>query len=333
MRNRFLTLALCLYLANRSLAAEWEALTADLVRQEKPGFGGVSGVVVDRATGDLFIWLSDKGMYHSGDQGQTWKPFGKPSKGRTETPNCILTNPTGPLETFIIPLVYGGPTITSNRTGESWTTMGKQTVHVDWVAVDWSDSARRFVLTLKHESGGVLLASDDGGTTFHEVGKNFGFAALFDNKTAVVARTEPGGKPKTKKTVLMRTSDGCQTFEPVGEFNTKALPVLLEKTAYWLTDSGLIRSKDQGKTWQRLGAVKGGISGPVFGKDARHLFVLTTGGILESRDGGSQWAAPIPLPTGMKGASTLSWLAYDAPRDVLYVMKMGSELYRLRRSQ
>src|ERR1051325_6131642 len=122
MRNFLLAASIHFFLLSVSRAAEWEALTADLVRQERPGFGGVSGVVVERRTGDLFIWLSDKGMYHSADQGQTWKPLGKPSKGRTETPNCMLTNATGPLETFIIPLVYGGPTIISDRTGASWTT-------------------------------------------------------------------------------------------------------------------------------------------------------------------------------------------------------------------
>ncbi len=333
MRTCFLAATFCILLPPFSLAAEWEALTAELVRQEKPGFGGVSGVVVERRTGDLFIWLSDKGMYHSPDHGQTWKAFGQPSKGRTETPGCILTDPAGPLRSFIIPLVYGGPTIISDRSGGSWTTMSKQTMHVDWVAIDGFDPARRFVLTLKHESGGVLLASEDGGKTFRDVGKNFGFAVVFDNKTAVAARTEPGAKPKAKKTVLVRTSDGCQTFEPVGEFTPRALAVIQEKTAYWLTDTGLIRSEDQGKTWQRLGAVKGGISGPVFGKDARHVFVLTSAGIVESRDGGLMWSAPMPLPTEMKGASSLSWLAYDAPRDILYVMKMGSDLYRLRRER
>ena len=33
----------------------------------------------------------------------------------------------------------------------------------------------------------------------------------------------------------------------------------------------------------------------------------------------------------MKGASHLSWIEYDALHDIVYVMKMGSELYQWRR--
>lgn len=314
--------------------ADWQALTSDLVKAEKPGYGGVSGVFLDRSTGDVFVWLSDKGMYHSADRGQSWKSFGKPAKGRTETPGCILANPTGPLATFMIPLVYGAPIIKSDRDGTSWETLAKQSMHVDWVAVDWSDPATRFLLTLKHEAGGLLLASDNAGQSFREIGKNFGPAVIFDKQTAVIARTEPGEKPKSKKTVLVRTTDACKTFTTVGEFTPKALPVQFEKNIYWLTESGVIRSADEGKSWQRLGGpLKGALYGPVFGKNAQQLWVLASGGIVESTDGGETWAKPLPLPPPMKGASSLSWLAYDPQGDVLYVMKMGSDLYRMRRGK
>ena len=59
--------------------------------------------------------------------------------------------------------------------------------------------------------------------------------------------------------------------------------------------------------------------------------MLTSAGIVESRDGATTWAKSLPLPAALKGASSLSWLAYDATGDILYVMKMGSDLYRLQR--
>jgi hypothetical protein len=77
--------------------------------------------------------------------------------------------------------------------------------------------------------------------------------------------------------------------------------------------------------------VKDGICGPVFGKDSQHQLILTTTGIRESKDGGASWESTIPLPTGMKGAGTLSWVDYDPQNDIVYVMKMTSELYQLRR--
>ena len=81
----------------------------------------------------------------------------------------------------------------------------------------------------------------------------------------------------------------------------------------------------------KLADVKDGRCGPVFGKDAKHMFVLTLKDIRESKDGGETWLPPITLPAGLKGVNNLSWIEYDAKHDVLYVMKMGSELYQWRR--
>ena len=70
----------------------------------------------------------------------------------------------------------------------------------------------------------------------------------------------------------------------------------------------------------------------MFGKDTRQLLILTSGGIRESKDGGVTWLPAIALPMGMKGANHLSWIEYDALNDIVYVMKMGSELYQWRRA-
>ena len=75
--------------------------------------------------------------------------------------------------------------------------------------------------------------------------------------------------------------------------------------------------------------MKDGRYGPVFGKDAKHLFVLTAAGVTESSDGGASWAKPVELPKDLKGVGPLTWLEYDAQHDLLYVMKMGSELFKL----
>jgi hypothetical protein len=323
-----------LVLTTRAFAAEWEPVTTELLKTEKPGFGGVSGVVVDRSAGDVYIWLSDRGLYRSVDQGATWKPFGPRIKGRTEWPGCMLTNPAGALKSWVIAAVYGGPIRSSDDAGETWKAMDAKSGHVDWVAVDWSDPARRFVLTLKHESGDLLLASQDGGQTFREVGKGFGPACIFDHQTAVIVQIIPGeGPKKASKRILARTTDGAKTFQPVAEYSIKAVPSWFGDSVYWLTDRSVITTSDQGRTWKELGALRGGVSGPAFGKDAKQQFVLTNAGVVESGDGGATWSAPLTLPKEMKGTSPLSWVAYDPKGDVLYVMKMGSELYRLKRGK
>lgn len=131
-----------------------------------------------------------------------------------------------------------------------------------------------------------------------------------------------------------------------------------------LSDKGFYRSTDQCKSWQKIGkdfkgrtetpgclmldpfggkrlvtALVYGLSdlndgrmGPIFGKNAEHLFVLTGAGILESTDGGKSWGKAGPVPREMKGVSTnLRWLEYDPIHDTLYVMGMGTELYQWKR--
>jgi photosystem II stability/assembly factor-like uncharacterized protein len=199
---------------------------------------------------------------------------------------------------------------------------------VDWCAVDWSDPNLGFILTLKHESGDVLLVSRDGGKSFEEIGKAYGPAWIFDGKTAVVAEAK---SKANEKPGLLRTTDAGKTFERCSDDYARALPRFKSGTLFWLTTTGLISSVDQGKTWKRLSEVKDGISGPVFGKDASQQFVLTNSGIRESKDGGVTWGAVIKLPADMKGANHLSWVDYDAVHNMIYVMKMGSELYQLKR--
>jgi hypothetical protein len=54
-------------------------------------------------------------------------------------------------------------------------------------------------------------------------------------------------------------------------------------------------------------------------------------GVIESTDGGATWSKPLAPPKGLGGVAGLTWLDYDPAADALYLMKMGSELYRLDR--
>lgn len=315
----------------------WRPVTGDLLKREKTGFGGLCGVVVDHRSGDLWVNLSDRGMFHSGDQGRTWARVSDTQpKGRTETPGCWLLDPTGKTATMVTALVYGSPIAVSTDRAVTWKYLNNKSAHVDWCAVDWTDPERKFVLAMKHEAGGLLLASTDGGKSFAEVGKGYGTGWVFDHQTAVVATVK--GK-ETPRPSLLRTTDGGKTFKPCGAFSpvgrnsAQALPKWRDGTLYWLVDGSLIITTDKGATWKKVGAVQDAQYGPVFGKDATHLFVLTKAGVVESTDGGVRWSKPLPPPSEMKGLGGLSWLEYDPTNDVLYLMKMGSDLYRLARGK
>jgi photosystem II stability/assembly factor-like uncharacterized protein len=312
------------------VAAQWQAVTAELVQQEKPGYGKVCGVAVERKTGDVYLDLSDRGIYRSADLGKSWQRVGKEIKGRTEWPGCLMLDPVGGSKKMVVALVYGGPIAVSPDAGANWTFLDKKSMHIDWCAVDWTDPDMKLIFALKHESGDLLLVSRDGGKSFDEVGKGYSTAWVFDGKTAVVAEAKSKAKPNPR---LLRTTDAGKTLEPGPEYTARALPRWHGDMLYWVVDGALIATTDWGKTWKKVSDLKDGRYGPIFGKDGKHLFVLTGAGIVESTDGGASWSKAIAAPKEMGGVSALSWMDYDAVHDMLYVMKMSSELYRLERRE
>ncbi|HEY3789905.1 MAG TPA: sialidase family protein [Urbifossiella sp.] len=331
MRTPLLSFLVTILVPIVSRAADWQPITTELLAREKTGFGGLCGVVVDHATGQIIVNLSDRGIFTSHDRGKTWERLGKEAfKGRTEDPGCFLIDPTGTTKRLLLPLVYGLPISFGNAEKGDWRTADKASVHVDWCAADWSDPDLKFLLTLKHESGGVMLRSRDGGKKFEEVGKNFGPAWVFDADTAVAAKLKTRDDPKGG---LVRTTDGGKTWSDPTGFTPRAitLPRWHSKALYWLAEGALYKTTDKAATWEKLSTVKDAFFGPVFGKDAKQLFVLMNKGIIESTDGGATWSSPIAVPKGLKGVNGLAWLEYDPTADVLYVMMMSSELYALNR--
>jgi hypothetical protein len=328
--SRLFPLLACLLLAPPACAADWQPITEDLLRSHKPGFGGLCGVAVDHRTGDVIVNVSDVGFFRSTDQGKTWKRFGPAVRGRTEWPGCLQIDPTGKSKTVASALVYGSPIVVSAEGDGAWKTMSPKSSHVDWFAFNWTDPEHKLVLTLKHEQAGLLLASRDGGKTFDEVGKGYGPAWVFDDKTAVVAEAPSKDRPNPR---LLRTTDGARTFTLVREGKATALPRWHDGALYWLVDNALLRTQDQGKTWEKRCDVKDGRCGPIFGKSARHMLVLTGREIVETTDGGAGWSVRTELPKEVKGGSALTWLDYDPVHDLVYVMKMSSQLYKLQRGK
>jgi hypothetical protein len=331
---RLVIIAAILCLAAMPCAADepiWHALQGDLAKSEKAGFGGLCGLCVDRDNGAILLNVSDRGFYRSTDGGKTLRRISQEQpKGRTEEPGCFLIDPTGKRKMIATALVYGAPISTSADGGATWKSMDARSSHVDWCAIDWSDRDTKFVLAVKHESGGMLIVSRDGGKSFKDIGKGYGTGWVFNNTTAVVAEAKTPGRPKPS---LMRTTDGgktwipCGDFSPVGTSSAQALPKWHDGVLYWLVDGALIATSDMGLAWKKICDLKDGRYGPIIGRDARHLFVLTTAGIIESADGGTTWNKPIPPPKELNGVAGLTWLDYDPNNDALLIMKMNSPLF------
>lgn len=331
---RSLTLSLCslLLAAPARGADEWQPVATELLAKEKTGFGGLSGVAVDRTSGALYVCLSDRGLFRSTDQGKTWERFGKDiPKGRTETPGCLQLDPTGKTKRFVWATVYGGPVALGSTDSDVWRAVDKKCQHVDWYAVDWTDPEMKFAIAFKHEAGGLLFVTRDGGKTFTDTAKGHGLGAwVFDADTAVVALAKSKDKPKGG---ILRTTDGGKTFAPVAEYVPVSLPKPQGDALYWLVEGALLKGTDRGAKWEKVSDVKDARYGPIFGTDAKTLFVLTSAGVIESADGGATWTKPLAVPKELKGVNVLTWLEYDPKNDLLYVMKMGSDLYKLSRAK
>jgi hypothetical protein len=172
--NWCITLFLVSMAAAASPAADWQPVATHLLQSEKTGFGGLCGLLVGHRTGDLLVNLSDRGMFASGDQGRSWKRVSDTQpRGRTETPGCWLRDPTGKGATMATALVYGSHLAMSADNASTWKYLDPKSAHIDWCAVDWTDPEMKFVMALKHESGGLLLVSRDGGKSFAELGEGY----------------------------------------------------------------------------------------------------------------------------------------------------------------
>ena len=164
---------------------------------------------------------------------------------------------------MVAALVYGAPVSVSTDFGATFRFLDARSEHIDWCAVDWSDPAMGFILALKHEQDGLLIASNDGGKSFRDVGKGYISGWVFDDRTAVVAAETPDGGE------LRRTTDGGATFAAAGNFtppgngSARTLPKWKDGKLYWLTRDGLIASGDKGATWTTVAKVDEPLNGPV----------------------------------------------------------------------
>ena len=241
---RWILTAFCLIIPIAPAAAQdWQPITEALIVAEKPGFGKLCGVVVDHATGDVTINLSDKGLYRSTDAAKTWQKLGTPFKGRTETPGCMMLDPTGG-KRLVAALVYGSSILVSPDRGESWKPLDKKSTHVDWCAVDWSDPDLKWIYTLKHESGDLLLVSRDGGKSFAEVGKGYGPAWIFDNKTAVVAQAKSKNNPKPG---YLAPPTAARRFSLRASILPRALPRWAARTRSTGSSMGALHQDDRSR--------------------------------------------------------------------------------------
>ena len=315
---------LTLVIAISSLAAsavEWVNISDPVTAPfPKPGtYGPTAGVVADRVSGDVFMIAADYGIWKSSDHGKTFaRVDDKTIGGRCETGWALQFDPAG--KRMFCFMIYGSSAMMSDG-GKSWAK--SKVSHLDYGGVDWADTGKR-LLALRHESGGMLTTSDDGGATWTDLEKGFNNCGVFDRKTFVATKAKEKG--------IFRSTDTGATWAQVST-NTPsaAVPVVFKGSGYWATGKGLIVSADNGATWKDLNAPADTSFGPYFGKDEKHFVVVGKSGFHETKDGGKTWQLAAPLPAGFSAGRVGPNYAWDPNANIFYASTMGKPTLKWQR--
>jgi photosystem II stability/assembly factor-like uncharacterized protein len=305
-------------------AAEWVNISDSVTSQVKPGYAGpTAGVVADPASGDVFMVVNDQGLWKSSDHGATFaRCDGTNIGGRCETGYALQMDPDG--RRMFCFMIYGSSAMTLDG-GKSW--MKSKLSHFDFGSVDWDDTAKR-VLALRHESGGMLATSDDGGATWKDLEKGFSGCGVFDRKTFVATKAKEKG--------IFRSTDAGATWTKVSDLNpVAATPVVYRGTGYWCDGTEVLVSKDKGATWSATSGNRDKpysmIFGPLFGKTAEHFVVVGKAGFLETKDGGKNFTSAAPLPGGFNTGRVGPNYSWDPKHDIFYASTMTKPTFKYQR--
>ncbi len=326
-------LAATLQAAPAETAPAWKDVSAPVLeRLEREGAkidwpGKTAGVAVDPRSGAVFMVVPGQGIWKSTDQGGAFaRADGGMIGGRCETAFSLAVDPAGDrLACFML----DGPCGMTTDGGATWRGFAGLGRNWDYAAVDWSDGEVKNILGARHETGGEVFLSQDGGKTWEKLFadpefERTGGLGIFDARTLVYTMRGKG---------IQRSIDSGRTWKRVSELEPCGRVARIHKgAAYWLSTRGLIVSRDQGATWTLQGAATGATIGPCFDpENDSHLAVAGAEGIYESVDGGASWIHVASLPDGfdLPKAGWYSNVAWDPGRGLYYASRMGRPAYRL----
>jgi photosystem II stability/assembly factor-like uncharacterized protein len=311
-----------LFQDNPSPQGGWKNVTAG-VGGETWGYAGVTLLAAVPDRDEIIAGVSESGLWSSTDGGGTWKKLGaqdrEPIKNR---PHQIIFDPKNS-KTFWISGCYGAGIFRTTDGGASFRRLGKLD-HVDGIAVDFSDPARRTLLTGLHEQARSLQMSRDGGETWEKIGdrlpedSNFSSDPLIlDSKTFVV---NAAGWMKGKAWGVYRTSDAGKTWAKVSELGPGGRALATSGgSIFWQTmwGGGLAKSTDKGATWSKIaGPAKTNAieipGGRIVAIADQQLFV--------SKNDGASWEKlgdPLPIKAG--------GVVYSPKRHAFYVWRSSDK--------
>ena len=299
----------------------WKNVTAG-VGGETWGYAGVTLLAAVPDRDEIIAGVSEQGLWSSLDGGATWKKLGAQDREPiTHRPHQIVFDPKNP-RTYLVSGCYGAGIFRTTDGGASFRRLGKVN-HVDGVAVDFSDPARKTLLTGLHEQARSLHASFDGGETWEKIGdrlpedSNFSTdPVILDSKTFVV---NTSGWMKGKAWGIYRSVDAGKTWSKVSDSGPSGRAVVSGGAIYWLPTwgTGLVRSSDKGATWTKIG---GPAKSNAIELPGGRLVAIADQQLYVSKTDGTAWEKigdPLPIKAG--------GVAYSAKRRALYVWRSSDK--------
>ncbi|MGB8354208.1 MAG: hypothetical protein WCD79_10000 [Chthoniobacteraceae bacterium] len=241
-----------------TVSAAWENATGNLAGMPSE-CGNLCLLSVVPGKDVVIAGIAKQGLWQSADGGATWTAIGKDtgSDSIVNRPSRILYDPANP-NIFYESGIYNGSGVYKTADGgKTFLHLGK-IGHNDYISVDFSDPKRLTMLAGGHEQSQKLWKSEDGGQNWVNIGLNlpagtkFSSNPLLLDKSTYLVNAAGWGKGTGG---IYRTTDGGATWQPASTLEPSGAPLVASDGAiYWelLWDKGLIRSTDQGKTWEQV---------------------------------------------------------------------------------
>lgn len=292
---------------------EWVSAVGNLTGQEHSC--AVSYVTEKPDGSALIAGLAGSGLFESDDGGETWEAIGVDGDLISHIPTSIVYDPDDP-DTFWEAGIYGDSPYKTENGGKSFARLGILG-HTDHISIDFTDPDRETVLLGTHENRDSLYLSTNAGTDWENIADRTPEECVFLSAPHVIdAETFLLGCARG----IARSDDAGETWNMVSETGGTSAPLIADDgSIYWRVEvAGLVRSTDDGKTWDPIEVPTPAILGapPIQLPDGR-IAVLAHSTVLVSDDHGETWVPVTPALPAMPALP--AGVAYSTSHRAFYV--------------
>jgi hypothetical protein len=319
-------------------AQTWIDISSALINSQgiTPGYpGGCSGAAVNRITGDAMIVICGFGVWKSSDQGTNWTRIDNGTvSGRGAGAWSFQVDQNDPRRMAVFPMEGDAGYTTDGITWKKMTGIGR---NWDFGSVDWATQDAKVILVSKHESGGQVYKSTDGGTTWTMLSITVDASANMDG--CMLGVLDKNTFIYSFGNGIRRSTDQGATWTQVSTLQPRSkIPVLFKGAHYLCTSGGLIVSKDMGATWELLGSAVSLWQGPFFGADENIIVTVGPLGIYKTINTGVSWTRIASLPPNVNGQTIdgskffepkwFGCFSWDPINNIVYASRMVEPAFK-----